>query len=423
MIKLKLYNESINANQDPNESLMFSQPQAKSCGQCSSQPVAVKLSSNINVIIKITNACDYKCTYCFIEESVRRNHMSYETLEQVTRSLLTSDTFNFVNFIWHGGEPTLRGLKFFKEIVRLQKLYEGKVHYQNKIQTHGGYVKGDLLDFFVKHNFDVGLSLDGPKDITDSVRLTSNDASCYDKVESACRSLQDRGESTGACLTLSRANIKKAREVYQSFKDLRLGLNVIPLMYSGDAISNYEDLGITAEEYGEFMIELFDLWYYDEDPVIDIQPLQTHLAGLLGIPGIASKCVYTESCHQTFLGISPLGDMYPCALFQAMSEYRYGNIHEMPIESIPETPLWQKIVEREKMVLESCSNCSFYHICYSGCMYNSAKYDDFYTKDYYCEGYKALYAHITKAIYADIKRARIRTTEPKELPAGKDLQQ
>lgn len=364
------------------------------------------LNSTINIIIKTHNPCNAACTYCSIDRSLYYKRMSYETLEQIIKSFLSSKVFKTVNFIWHGGEPLMRGKKFYEEVIRLQKLYgaNSKVKAINSMQTNA-LLLNEMMDFLLENDFHLGFSLDGPKEINDSVRLVKNGTSYYDQMIDAVHRMQDRGKAVGACLVLSQANVYKAKEIYNAFKSERLGMSVIPLNKVGEAKYNYDDLGITPDEYAQFMIELFDLWFYDEDqPTIPIQPLEDHVSRILKLPYQSGKCVWYKHCHQSFLGIAPDGGLFPCCEFMDLPGFCYGNIHGLHPDDLPQTRLWQTIHEREKIVMQKCSQCDFYDVCYSGCMCHSARYGDFFEKDFYCEGYKKLYTHITDALHSSLKQ-------------------
>lgn len=368
-------------------------------------------SKVVNLIIKATNRCNFECKYCFIEPEVFHMQMSYETLERVIQAFLTANCFEVVHFIWHGGEPLLRGLKFYKEVINLQRHYDtGKVGYLNSIQTNASRLTDEVLDFFFKNNFRVGLSLDGPEEINDSVRLVrgagKHNISAYRTVEEAVRRMREHKMPVGAIVVLSRANLNYAASIYRTFKEQKIHMKINPLMKSGFAVPNYDDLSITPEDYARFMIEMFDLWFYDPHPTIGINPFDNHIARLLNLPGAIHECRFSQSCHKSFLGISPNGDLFPCGLFQGMPAFKYGNIHDMNPEAILQSPLWHAINHREKQVLETCKKCDFRTLCYSGCPYHSVKNAGYYyQKDYYCEGYKSVFEHITRAVHADLRRA------------------
>jgi len=130
------------------------------------------LSPNITLIIKVTNACDMKCRYCFIEPSVFHKTMKDETARRIVHAFLDSDFFESVHFVWHGGEPLLRGRRFFERIFEEQRACESRVTYVNSTQTNATHLDDDMLEFLLANDVGIGLSLDGPESVTNASRKT-----------------------------------------------------------------------------------------------------------------------------------------------------------------------------------------------------------------------------------------------------------
>jgi len=378
------------------------------------------LSRNITLIIKVTNACDMKCSYCFIEPSVFHKTMKIGTARRVIHAFLDSGFFESVQFVWHGGEPLLRGRRFFEQIFAEQRACAGRVSYTNSTQTNATHLGDDMLDFLLANDVSIGLSLDGPQALTDVTRKTrrllpvlTENASCgnersgaYATTTDAARRIQARGREAAAIVTVNRSNVAHPEEVYADFNSRRIHMKLNPLTRSGLADTPLgADLGITAEEYGEFLVRIFDAWFDDPGQAITIDPLRQHIARILGLT-VAHSCFYTLSCHRFFLGIAPDGDLFPCGMFQGEPSFRYGNIHEMEPEQVAGTVLFGAIDAREKKVLEDCARCAFLDLCYSGCMFHSLKDSKvLQEKDYYCAGYKMYFEHVLRRVHADLTKA------------------
>jgi len=408
------------------------------------------MNKQVTLIIKVTNACDMHCRYCFIEPSVYHKTMKLDLARRIVRAFLDSKHFTSVRFVWHGGEPLLRGRSFFEEIIAEQIRLPSQAQFSNALQTNATHLTEDMLDFLVRHDVCIGLSLDGPaamNDIarrfhaptpwpsqarslpvlpTETISASDADSSCAcrsprDITVQAARSLKDRGLGAGAIVVVSAINIDHPDEVYREFKQHGIHMQVNPLMKSGlAATSDGQDLGITAEQYGRFLTRLFDIWYDDPEPTIMISPFQNHIGKMLGIPDVSHSCHFTKSCHEHILGISPDGDLYPCGMFQGEPAFRYGNIQTMAPEKIALTALFGQITERESRVLETCSQCAFLELCYGGCMFHSLKNGNrFEEKDYYCAGYKMYFEHILTRIHNDVSRLERHTRAKRSMPAKK----
>ena len=144
----------------------------------------------------IGSACNMACKYCYYlgNDLSKRQPMSYETLELVIKEYFAADDSDTYSFIWHGGEPTLRGLEFFKKAVELQKKYlpEGK-NCWNNLQTNGLSLNEEWCAFLKKESFDVGLSIDGTKLIHDTYRKDASGKDTYDRIKENIQLLKRYG--------------------------------------------------------------------------------------------------------------------------------------------------------------------------------------------------------------------------------------
>jgi uncharacterized protein len=394
------------------------------------------MSPDVTVIVKVTNACDMKCSYCFIEPSVFHKTMRDETAARVVRAFLDSDHFRSVNFVWHGGEPLLRGRRFYERVFAEQRSQPTGVAFTNATQTNATHLDDAMLDFLLANGVGIGLSLDGPAPANDGSRrhrrrlpmLAETDGegggcgtagghggqgghgghgfSAHDTTVDAARRLQERGHGAAAIVTVNRNNVDRPEAVYQEFSTRGIHMKINPLTRSGLADTPLgADLGVTDLEYGGFLVRMFDAWFDDPEPAITIDPLGQHVARIVGHQ-VAHNCFYTMSCHRFFLGVSPDGDLFPCGMFQGEPSFRYGNIHEMGPEDVARTVLFGDIDAREQKVLEDCSGCAFFDLCYSGCMFHSLKDSKVLAeKDYYCAGYKLYFEHVLRRVHADLVRA------------------
>lgn len=366
------------------------------------------LSKHITLIIKVTNSCDMGCRYCFIEPAVYSKTMKVEIAQRLIRTFLDSKYFEAVNFVWHGGEPLLRGMAFFEELLVEQRSRPTQVRYQNSVQTNATRLDDPMLEFLDENDFHIGLSLDGPKRLNDNVRLLSIDQhpSAHDITVDAANRLQARGRAAGAIVVVNANNVQEPEVVYQEFKSHGIHMKINPLMRSGLAAASGADLGITAEQYGAFAVRLFNVWFDDPEPTIGIDPFENHIARLLRLAGAMHECHFARSCHESFLGIAPDGDIYPCGMFQGEPAFRYGNIAALTPEEVHTTAVFERIAKRELDVLQTCSNCDFYEMCYSGCMFHSLKNANrFEEKDYYCKGYKMYFENLVRKVHGELTRA------------------
>ena len=128
------------------------------------------ISPDVTLIIKVTNACNMRCRYCFIEPSVFHKTMNVDTAQRVVRAFLDSSYFKSVQFVWHGGEPLLRGRRFFERILEEQRRRPTHVTFGNSTQTNATRLDDEMMDFLLGNGFGIGLSMDGSAAINDNSR-------------------------------------------------------------------------------------------------------------------------------------------------------------------------------------------------------------------------------------------------------------
>jgi len=367
------------------------------------------ISPSVTLIVKVTNACNMKCRYCFIEPSIFHKTMTIATARRIVRAFLDSGYFQNVQFVWHGGEPLLRGRAFFEQVLAEQRARPTRVAYSNATQTNATHLDDEMMDFLLANEFGIGLSMDGDVTVNDrsrQMRRTGDGRSAHEITVDAARRLYRRGQQPAAIVVINKNNVDDPAAVYRGFKAEGMHMKLNALTRSGLADTEIgADLGITAEEWGTFMVRMFDLWFDDPEPSIQIEPFGQHVARILDVP-VAHSCFFTKSCHHFFLGISPDGALFPCGMFQGEPAFEYGNIHDMAPEAVAETVLFSQIEEREQKVLETCAQCAFYDLCYSGCMFHSLKDSKVLEeKDFYCAGYKMYFEHLLRRVHGDLLRA------------------
>jgi uncharacterized protein len=339
------------------------------------------------VIIKVTNDCNLNCRYCFVEKSAPRHRLIQpETIKRLLDELETHSPVPRVRLIWHGGEPMLAGIKFFQDALELQKKYQKE--YLNCIQTNGILLTEDFAKFFKDNSVQIGLSIDGPKEINDSARVDKAGRGTFDRVLNNMLILKKLKISFGILATVSKYNVKDAKDLYAFCKEYEVPLKVSSLYPSGNAITNIDSLSISPDEYADFLIEMAEMWMSDSSPV-EVDTLESILGNVLEHSKYPAACPFSSNCHVNFLAIGPTGDLYPCCLFQGFEDYKYGNIHQLSIADIPNTNVWKKLKRRVNYINEVCCDCSIKNYCNGGCPFNAfATYHTVNKRDYYCKAYR-----------------------------------
>lgn len=353
-------------------------------------------------IIKPTYDCNLACKYCYVGEKVERGKMSPETLGNSIKKVAIFNGKNKEScFIWHGGEPLLVGLDFYRCIMEIQKEMGKEYRFKNEIQTNGTLINEETADFFKEYNFSLGLSLDGPQELNDKTRLYKKDRNgskgTFTDVLTSIHLLKQKRINVGIIVVLNRHNINNMPLVYQFLKTNKLNARFNPLLKFGRAVENYEDLVISPDEYKKAKLKLFDIWANDEAPV-HLDCFEGMIRNILK-DGHSSECTFSDSCQKDFISIGPQGDVYACDELSSAEEFRYGNINENSLEEILLNPTRQELLKRKENI-EECKSCEYQKLCYGGCMSHAYAFTgSIMSRDPYCSAYKDLFERISHEIF------------------------
>ncbi len=360
----------------------------------------------INLLIKPSSGmCNLRCEYCFYEDEVKlRKQASYgfmteETLEQVIKKTLEYST-DGCTIAYQGGEPTLIGLEFYRRSIEFQRKYNTKeIPIHNAIQTNGYRLGKEWAEFFAENHFLVGLSLDGTKDTHNAFRKNPAGADTFFDIMDTKSLFDQYGVEYNILTVVNGRTVKKARKIYEFYHKYKLNyLQFIPCMNpfepegkEGSLETTVPEFSLTAEDYGRFLMELFDLWYEDlqkgRQPYI--RSFENYISILMGMP--------PEACDQNgFCGIQYVieadGEVYPCD-FYVLDDFKLGNLNANTIEEIDRKRLELKFVQNSRNQTSECTSCRFYPICRGGCYrYRTVPGNDG-MKNCLCEGYRMFFAH------------------------------
>lgn len=339
------------------------------------------------VIIKVTNDCNMDCHYCYVEKSAPRSIViSIDTIQRVIEELEEHSSQPVIHLTWHGGEPMLAGIRFYRQVVELQKRFSKK-RFVNAIQTNGMLINDEFAEFFKEHDFSVGVSLDGPQAIHDSFRIDKAGNGTFQRVAENLALLKRQNVNFGILATIARHNVGHAEELYSFLKNNNFSTTFSVLFPSGRAKENIDNLFISPSEYSDFLVKITDLWMHDTSPTT-MRTIELILCNLLAGGQRGKSCIFSKKCHESFLAIGPTGDLYPCCLFQGYENFRYGNINKTSLSQIVETPVWRIIEERDGYIDHACRQCDIQEYCHGGCAFNAlATYGTVLKKDCYCDAY------------------------------------
>ena len=359
----------------------------------------------------IGSACNLDCNYCYYRDKSeiynnRMPCMSEQLLEEYIKQYLQGVSQERVSFCWHGGEPLMAGLPFYRKAMELQKKYCGDKEIENTLQTNGILLNEEWCEFFRENNFLIGISLDGPQDIHDAFRRDCGGAPTFDKVVAAVQLMARMGVEYNILTTVNSRSEGRGAEVYKFLRQLgnfiqflpvveyvRIRDGKRPLIVSPDEEDAVEaPWSVSAAGYGKFMCDVFDEWVKYDVGRHFVQLFDVTLANWCGVqPGLCSFC---ETCGDGLL-VEHNGDVYSCDHF-VYPEYCLGNIMDKPLPAMYGSDEQQAFGrdKREALPME-CKRCNYYFLCRGECPKHRFEYaaNGEPYKNVLCEGYKMFFRH------------------------------
>ncbi|MGN1212274.1 MAG: anaerobic sulfatase maturase [Candidatus Cryptobacteroides sp.] len=359
------------------------------------------------------SACNLNCSYCYYLDKARQYgmkepKMSPELLEKYIREYIAANEVDTVTFCWYGGEPTLLGINYFEMAIGLQAKYAQGKHIVNTVQTNGTLIDENWCRFFAKHDFLVGISLDGPKSVHDAFRKDKGEAPTWDRVMKSIRMFKRFGVQFNTLSVVNSQSVRRPLETYLFFRDtvgskymqflpalehvVRIPGEKRPVIVSPDTEGAVlAPWSVSATEYGKFLVEIFDYWVKKDVGEYFVQMFDATLANYCGVsPGV---CSMAQTCGDALV-VEHNGDVYPCDHF-VYPEYLLGNLNTESLEEIYNSPRRARFGLLKRNALpQSCLECKYYFACHGECpKHRFDKAEDGSLKNSLCPGLKMFFEH------------------------------
>ena len=354
----------------------------------------------ISLLIKpASSLCNLECKYCFYhsiaESRLTKSYgmMSAETLELLVRKALDYAD-DICTFAFQGGEPTLAGLEYFRDFVEYVKKYNVngiKINYA--IQTNGIIINEEWARFLSDNNFLAGISLDGPKDIHDSLRVDPIGKGSFNKVMETINLFNKFHVEYNILCVVNSYIARHANKVYNFFKTNNFKyLQFIPCLDPLDGEPGGYQYSLTPERYTHFLKTAFDEWYSDivKGNAVSIRYFDNLVGMMMGNP--PELCGMVGICTPYFV-VEADGGVYPCD-FYVLDEWRIGNIRETDFAELKSNEKTKQFMDTSSYIATSCRECEFYNLCRGGCRRTREPYSDNKPAlNYYCSSYKAFFKY------------------------------
>lgn len=388
---------------------------------------AVKITGPqaFNIMIKpVGSLCNLKCHYCYYLDKAeiyggKEPRMSEQMLEHFIKEYIAANDVRDVFFNWHGGEPLLAGLDFYRKAMAFQKKYADGKHIHNTLQTNATLITREWAEFFRANNFLIGVSLDGPQNVHDRYRGGKGGASVFDRVIKGIMELYRAGVQYNVMATVNRQSEGRGLEIYQFLKSA--GTRFIQFMpvleHTKDGLivdpqvqgARIAPWSVSPEGYGRFLCDIFDYWVRNDVGKVFVNQFDAVLACWCGAqPGI---CALAQTCGGNSI-IEHNGDLYPCDHF-VYEGYKIGNVLETDLRTLMNSIKQVRFgLDKRNALPDDCIKCKWFFTCHGECPKHR-----FNTTDKgetglnaLCKGYKLFFAHV--APYMDKMKSLLQSGRP-----------
>jgi uncharacterized protein len=389
------------------------------------QPLPPGLKHRFHAMVKpVGSLCNLDCKYCYylhkqdLLQQPRQPRMAEGMLERHIRQYIEAQTGDEVVFSWQGGEPTILGLEFFREVVSLQARYRKPgQRIENDLQTNGTLLDEEWASFLKQNGFLVGLSCDGPKELHDRYRVDKQQRPTFDAVMRGLGVLKRHGAEFNTLTVVNRANSQQPLEVYRFLQQVGSGfIQFIPLVERQASVAlkarglslaeppisgaagtcdapAVTSWSVEPTQYGEFLVRIFDQWVRHDVGQTFVQLFDVALGAWTGAdPGL---CVFAERCGAA-LALEHNGDVYSCDHY-VYPRHKLGNLMDSPVGELARSPQQVKFGNDKFDTLPRyCRECPYRFACNG----ESPKHRFAHTPDgepglnYLCPAYKRFFAHV-----------------------------
>lgn len=343
------------------------------------------------IVVKTNNACNLQCSYCYEEfhQQIPHPKLNKDTANVIFDKLSAYcmlKSIDNLNIIWHGGEPMLMGVDFYRQMIELEK--KCPVTFNNLMQTNGTFLNDEWLDFFVAQKFKIGISFDG------SPRSNKIHRQCTERVVENLKKMNQWGLHPSVICVVSDSNYSYCQELFDFFNTIETEyIDLVP------CYENNKKYSLSSEHYVSFFTQAFDRWLSSgKKPTIRLfSNITDMILGRLQ-PHSYVTCSLTGRCGE-IISIDTNGDIYFCDCLPKEKKHCIGNLNDDTLYVLSQSNNYSTLRKLNAFVPEDCRSCQYRMLCGKGCLTRrTAPSHTSGDKDYYCRARIQLFSHIQKAL-------------------------
>jgi uncharacterized protein len=366
-------------------------------------------SREFQVFIKPVGAdCNLNCRYCYYLDKAELNRYTGlkiipdEILEKYIMQQIEASTETDVFFSWHGGEPTLAGLDFFRKVVKLQRKHKPADHnITNGIQTNATLLNDSWCKFLASESFFVGVSIDGPEELHNKFRVSRDNKGSYNKTLKGYELLRKHNVPTELLTVVNSENVKFPLETYNWIKQLGSNfLTFLPLVVKDpESDSGVSSISVPSVAFGSFLNTIFDVWVTKDIGKIKIQIIEE--AVRIAFNQDHTLCIFKRRCGGVPV-VEQNGDFYSCDHF-VDKDHLIGNICQTTLADLLDSKRQKNFGKAKYVTLpQYCLDCHVLEMCNGECprnrFINTPSGEP--GLNYLCSGYKQFFTHIKPFVEA-----------------------
>lgn len=343
---------------------------------------------NVAIIKPVNGKCNLKCTYCYMDSILEPQKSNLSVMNfDVLRA--TIDFFcshqDYIEFIWHGGEPLLAGEKFYRKAAEFQNNWKscGK-KIVNFLQTNGTLVNPKLANTLKELDFLVGVSMDAPQNAHNTLRKNKDGSCTFQKVLDGISKLKENDIFIGVSCCIGQNNFSRPKEIIDFF--ISNGIKKIKFLRIKDIQNKQHNKVINAGQYADFLIKVFEMWMEIDDPNI-----KSMVDIILG--GNFRECVHMGRCDR-FATVYSDGSIFPCDNFLNTPKYKFGTVFENYLK-VTESDNFQSFYRFIEQLRSSCQKCEWFYLCQGGCSRERLENIDFQSE---CREKQRLFSKIKNTL-------------------------
>lgn len=343
----------------------------------------MKNIKSIALTIKPTNSCNFQCKHCFNGEHLEEK--IFLPIETIFKTLeLISKKYNDIKITFHGGEPTLAGIDFYKKIFSYEKILKKKynVDFWHIFQTNGYLLSSKFIDLLISEDVLISISFDGPHNND----LRSNTDIILKKIQEI---KEKNGNLRIFCVETAKS-INFLLETYNWFKENKLNYKILPIQPRGFA-ENEKDFILNPQIYVDALLKVYNFWLKDKENTMNMYTFQEFLK-------LKKESNFKEKWFDRKLSLNPDGNFYPFGRPYDIN-FNLGNPYDLDnIDECFSNKNYIKLKDiLNKKINEKCTNCQVFSTCNGTCLCSSFVYgNDEDMLEYSCELARLTFKNVIK---------------------------